>query len=103
MHGHRPHSTTNAISVDVEDYFQVQALASVYDRGIWDACEPRVEASTDRILDLFAEAGVKGTFFTLGWIAERHPGLVRRIAEAGHELASHGYCHARVDSQTPEV
>lgn len=93
----------NAMSVDVEDYFQVQALASVYGPADWDSCESRVERNTDCILEIFAGAGVKGTFFTLGWIAERHPQLVRRIAAAGHEIASHGYCHARVDSQTPEA
>jgi polysaccharide deacetylase family protein (PEP-CTERM system associated) len=94
---------TNGMSVDVEDYFQVQALASVYARYDWEACESRVERNTDLILAVFAEAEVKATFFTLGWIAERHPALIRRIAAAGHEVASHGYCHARVDSQTPEA
>jgi polysaccharide deacetylase family protein (PEP-CTERM system associated) len=92
----------NVLSVDVEDYYQVQALASVYGRARWDSCESRVERSTEAVLQVFADAGVKGTFFTLGWIAERHPALVRRIAEAGHEVASHGYQHARVDSQTRE-
>lgn len=93
---------TNAMSVDVEDYFQVQALDSVYARSDWEACETRVERNTDRLLDLFADAGIKATFFTLGWIAERHPALVRRIADAGHEVGSHGCNHLRVDSQTPE-
>jgi polysaccharide deacetylase family protein (PEP-CTERM system associated) len=69
----------------------------------WDRCESRVARSTERLLETFAEANVKATFFTLGWIAERHPALIRSITQAGHELASHGYCHARVDSQTPEV
>ena len=94
---------TNALSVDVEDYYQVQALAGVYRRADWDACESRVERNTDAILQTFADAGAKATFFTLGWIAERHPDLVRRIVAQGHELASHGYAHARVDSQTPEA
>jgi len=94
---------TNALSVDVEDYFQVQALASVFPRSAWDGCPSRVERNTERLLQLFDDAGVKGTFFTLGWIAERHPALVRRIAEGGHEVASHGYEHARVDGQTPEA
>jgi polysaccharide deacetylase family protein (PEP-CTERM system associated) len=94
---------TNALSVDVEDYFQVQALASVFPRRAWNDCDSRVERNTDRLLQLFDDAKVKGTFFTLGWIAERHPALVRRIAEAGHEVASHGYEHARVDSQSPEA
>lgn len=93
----------NALSVDVEDYYQVQALAGVYRRADWDACESRVERNTDAILQIFADAGAHATFFTLGWIAERHPGLVRRIVAQGHELASHGYSHARVDSQTPEA
>lgn len=96
-----PDAITNALSVDVEDYFQVQALAGAYQRSGWDACESRVERNTDAILQTFADAGAKATFFTLGWIAERHPDLVRRIVAQGHELASHGYCHARVDSQTP--
>jgi polysaccharide deacetylase family protein (PEP-CTERM system associated) len=91
----------NGLSVDVEDYFQVQALASVYPRSGWDGCESRVERNTQLILDLFSEAAVKATFFTLGWIAERHPALIRRIAEAGHEVASHGFSHVRVDAQRP--
>lgn len=94
---------TNALSVDVEDYFQVQALAPVFPRSAWEHCPSRVERNTERLLALFDDAGVKATFFTLGWIAERHPGLIRRIAENGHELASHGYEHARVDSQTPDA
>jgi polysaccharide deacetylase family protein (PEP-CTERM system associated) len=94
---------TNALSVDVEDYFQVQALAPVFPRAAWDGCPSRVEGNTERLLQLFDDARVKASFFTLGWIAERHPRLVRRIAEAGHELASHGYEHARVDSQSPEA
>ena len=93
----------NAMTVDVEDYFQVQAFANVIDRGTWDAIPCRVEANMDHILQAFDRAGVKGTFFTLGWIADRHPGVVRAIVAAGHELASHGYGHARADGQTPEV
>lgn len=96
-----PSRLKNALSVDVEDYFQVQALEAAYPRRVWPDCPSRVERNTEVILDTFAEAGVKGTFFTLGWIAERHPRLVRKIAEAGHEVASHGYQHERVDSQTP--
>ncbi|HEY2837196.1 MAG TPA: XrtA system polysaccharide deacetylase [Rhizomicrobium sp.] len=92
----------NALSVDVEDYFQVQALADAYGREDWENCESRVERNTDALLEIFAEAGVKGTFFTLGWIAERHPQVVRAIVAGGHEIASHGYCHFRVDSQSPE-
>ncbi|HVV26476.1 MAG TPA: XrtA system polysaccharide deacetylase [Rhizomicrobium sp.] len=92
----------NGLSVDVEDYYQVQALARAYPRGEWDRCASRVERNTQAILEIFGQAGVKATFFTLGWIAERHPGVVRAIVQAGHELASHGYCHMRVDSQPPE-
>ena len=91
----------NAMTVDVEDYFQVQAFAGVIDRSQWDSIPCRVEANTDRVLQQFDRAGVLGTFFTLGWVAERYPGIVHRIVAAGHELASHGYGHARADSQTP--
>ena len=87
----------NAMSVDVEDWFQVQAFAGVIRRADWDALPRRVEASTDRVLEAFGRAGVRATFFTLGWVAERHPALVRRIAGAGHELASHGFGHELVD------
>ena len=86
----------NALSVDVEDWFQVGAFENVIDRKNWDSLECRVERNTDDVLDLFDRAGVKGTFFTLGWIAERYPALIRRIADAGHEVASHGWDHKRV-------
>ena len=86
----------NALSVDVEDWFQVGAFETVIDRDSWEARERRVEHNTDAVLCLFDEAGVKATFFTLGWVAARHPALVRRIAEAGHEIASHGWDHKRV-------
>ncbi|CAK0774595.1 Chitooligosaccharide deacetylase [Azospirillaceae bacterium] len=91
----------NAMSVDVEDYFQVQALSGVVDRADWDKQPMRVERNTNRILDLFAERGVKATFFTLGWVAARFPELVRRIVADGHELASHGSEHRRADEQSP--
>jgi polysaccharide deacetylase family protein (PEP-CTERM system associated) len=91
----------NAMSVDVEDYFQVQALAGVVDRADWDSQPSRVEFNTHAVLDLFAERGVKATFFTLSWIAERHGDLVRRIVGDGHELASHGSDHKRADIQSP--
>jgi polysaccharide deacetylase family protein (PEP-CTERM system associated) len=91
----------NAMSVDVEDYFQVQALAGVVDRASWDDQPSRVERNTHAILDLFAEQGVKATFFTLGWIAGRHLDLVRRMVGDGHELASHGSAHRRADDQSP--
>jgi len=93
----------NALSVDVEDYFQVQAFANNVDRASWDGRESRVERNTDNVLQLFADAGVHGTFFTLGWVAERHPDLIRRIVDQGHELASHGYAHFRADEQSPEA
>lgn len=86
----------NGLSVDVEDWFQVGAFENVIARGEWDSIRTRVESNVDRIIDLFAEADVRATFFTLGWVAKRHPAMIRRIAEAGHEIASHGYDHARV-------
>ncbi|HMG47491.1 MAG TPA: XrtA system polysaccharide deacetylase [Allosphingosinicella sp.] len=86
----------NALSVDVEDWFQVGAFETVIARDAWETLPRRVERNTDAVLALFDEAGVKATFFTLGWIAERHPALIRRIAEAGHEIASHGWDHKRV-------
>ncbi len=93
----------NALSVDVEDYFQVGAFEKVIARDAWEAMPRRVEANTDAVLALFAEAGVKATFFTLGWVAERHPALIGRIVAAGHELASHGWDHVRVFTMTPET
>lgn len=86
----------NALSVDVEDWFQVGAFETVIDRASWDRIPRRVERNTDNVLALFEEAGVKATFFTLGWVAERHSALIRRISEAGHEVASHGWDHRRV-------
>lgn len=93
--------TANAMSVDVEDYFHAAALGTAAPRDRWDDMEARVEASTYRTLALFEEAGVKATFFTLGWVAERFPSLVRDIAGAGHEIASHGYRHHRVGELSP--
>lgn len=86
----------NALSVDVEDWFQVGAFEKVISRADWETLPRRVEQNTGRCLDLFAAARVKATFFTLGWVAARHPKLIRRIAEAGHEVASHGWDHRRV-------
>ena len=86
----------NGLSVDVEDWFQVGAFEKVISRDDWGGLADRVERNCAVILDMFAAAGVKGTFFTLGWVAERHPALMRRIVDAGHELASHGWDHARV-------
>jgi polysaccharide deacetylase family protein (PEP-CTERM system associated) len=90
----------NAMTVDVEDYFQVEALSSAVPRKDWDAMPSRVERNTDRLLELFARSRVKATFFVLGWIAERHPAMIRRIVASGHELASHGVQHDRADRQT---
>jgi polysaccharide deacetylase family protein (PEP-CTERM system associated) len=89
------------MTVDVEDYFQVYAFFHCIPRESWDRYACRIEANVDRILEQFATAGVSATFFTLGWIAERHPAMVRRIVDAGHELASHGYDHRRVDAMDP--
>jgi polysaccharide deacetylase family protein (PEP-CTERM system associated) len=86
---------TNALTIDVEDYFQVSAFAPYIARADWDRRECRVERNVERILQLLADSGTRATFFTLGWIAERHPQLVRRIVEGGHELASHGWGHQR--------
>jgi polysaccharide deacetylase family protein (PEP-CTERM system associated) len=93
----------NALSVDVEEWFQVGAFERTIDRADWDGLESRVEANTSRVLDLFAAAGVTATFFTLGWVAARCPGLIRRIADAGHEVASHGWDHRRVFTMDPEA
>lgn len=92
----------NAMSVDVEDWFQVGAMERTIRREDWDRLELRVERNTDAVLALFAEANVSATFFTLGWVAERCPSLIRRIVAAGHELASHGWGHARVSTFTPQ-
>jgi polysaccharide deacetylase family protein (PEP-CTERM system associated) len=96
-----PERVMNAMTVDVEDYFQVSAFEQAVNRKDWDRMQCRVEGNTHRILDLFAENNVKATFFMLGWVAERYPGLVRRIVDDGHELASHGYSHVRVTQQQP--
>src|SRR5579862_5975403 len=102
-----PHSTgtslLNAFSVDVEDYFQVAALASAIPRESWSTREYRVEANTDVILQLCEEKRVRGTFFILGWVAEKSPHLVKRIASAGHEIACHGFSHQLIYRQTQEV
>jgi polysaccharide deacetylase family protein (PEP-CTERM system associated) len=94
-------SIVNALTIDVEDYFQVSAFEPHVRRSEWDAMECRVERNVERILALLADANVKATFFTLGWIAERYPALIRRLADAGHELASHGFRHERASAQAP--
>ena len=86
---------TNALTIDVEDYFQVSAMAPYIRRDEWDSRECRVERNVDRILALLDQHHTKATFFTLGWVAERYPAMVRRIVDQGHELASHGYGHQR--------
>ncbi len=91
----------NAMTVDVEDYFQVQAFAGCVKREDWDSLPCHVEANTDRILTQFAENNTVGTFFTLGWVAARYPALIRRIVDAGHELASHGHGHQLVHQLSP--
>jgi len=95
--------TVNAFSVDVEDWYQVADFDAVVGFADWDRHESRVARNTDRILALCDEAGVRGTFFVLTWNAERHPEIVRRIAAAGHEIASHGYAHRLIYEQTPET
>jgi polysaccharide deacetylase family protein (PEP-CTERM system associated) len=100
----RPRSaSTNALTIDVEDYFQVEAFANHLPRTHWDRWECRVERNVDRILQLLSDADVRATFFTLGWVAERYQPLIRRIVGAGHELASHGFSHERADRQDPQV
>lgn len=92
----------NAFTVDVEDYFQVGAFAEVIKPEEWSRWPCRIEASMDKLLSLLDEYGVTATFFTLGWIAQHYPRLVRQIVDNGHELASHGYAHQRVYQQTPD-
>ncbi|WOJ95060.1 DUF3473 domain-containing protein [Congregibacter variabilis] len=92
----------NAMTVDVEDYFQVSAMEGAVSRSSWDTTPLRVEHNVARILELFAKHDIKATFFTLGWIAERCPDMVRSIVASGHELASHGWEHQRVTQQTPQ-
>ncbi|MFQ5773763.1 MAG: XrtA system polysaccharide deacetylase [Kiloniellaceae bacterium] len=92
----------NAMTVDVEDYFQVSAFADKVAHSEWDLYPNRVERNVEAVLQIFADHGVRATFFTLGWIAKRHPALVGRIVAGGHELASHGFQHVRVHEQTPE-
>lgn len=98
-----PRKILNAMSVDVEDYFQVSAFAPHVSRSAWESTPLRVEANMDRILELFERHNIKATFFTLGWVAERLPGMIRRMVAEGHELASHGWEHTRVSAQQPET
>lgn len=96
------HAVINGLSVDVEDWFQVGAFEDVIERGTWGELDDRVDRNTREILDMFDAVGAKATFFTLGWVAQRHRGLLRDIADAGHEIASHGWDHARVFTMTRE-
>ncbi len=93
----------NAMSIDVEDYFHVSVFDGLVPRTEWDRMESRVEANTRRLLDIFDEYGVRSTFFVLGWVGERFPGLVQEIAARRHEIASHGYAHRLIYDQTPEA
>lgn len=93
----------NALTVDVEDYFHVSAFASIVERSAWLDFEPRFERNTQKLLDMFAQRGVHGTFFVLGWVAAQSPSLIRRIFDEGHEVACHGMTHELVYRQTPEV
>jgi polysaccharide deacetylase family protein (PEP-CTERM system associated) len=97
-----PSRIVNAMTVDVEDYFHVAALAEAIERKDWDSHVPRVDANTRRMLDIFDDAGVRATFFVLGWVTERFPALVREIDARGHEVACHGWSHKLVYTQTPE-
>ena len=92
----------NALTIDVEDYYQVSAFESLVRFENWERYESRVERNTSRLLDLFDAHATHATFFVLGWVAERHPSLVRAIHGRGHEVASHGYAHQRIYTQTPE-
>ena len=97
-----PGEKINAMSVDVEDYFQVSAFESHVERQSWEATPLRVERNVEKLLELFEGRNIRATFFTLGWIAQRAPGMVRRIVEGGHEVASHGWEHVRATEQSPD-
>lgn len=96
-----PSTMRNALTIDVEDYFHVSAFSGRIQRTLWDRLPGRVERDVDIILAMLDEHGTKATFFVLGWVAQRHPRLVRRIRDEGHEIASHGYAHERATSQAP--
>lgn len=96
-----PDPVINAMTIDVEDYFHVSVFDGLISREKWNGMESRVTRNTDRLLQIFDDAGVKATFFILGWVAERFGDLVRRIATSGHEVASHGYAHRLIYDQTP--
>lgn len=92
----------NLLTVDVEDYYQVESFSHLVPRDAWDGMEPRVESNTRKVLNLLSAASVRATFFVLGWVAERHPQLVKDIADRGHEIASHGYDHRMLTECSPE-
>lgn len=94
---------SNALTIDVEDYYQVAAFSNIVEYKEWDRHESRVEKNTFHILQLFSDADVKATFFVLGWVAARHPGIVREIVNQGHEIACHGYSHQLIYRQSPDV
>lgn len=96
-----PGKIINALSIDVEDYFQVSAFEAIISRDAWDSLPCRVERNTDRLIGILENADVKATFFVLGWVAERYPSLVRGLVHNGHEIASHGYAHVRATEQEP--
>lgn len=100
---HQAGAIVNGMSVDVEEWFQVGAFEHTIDKSDWDDLQSRVVGNTSAVLDLFSECGVRATFFTLGWVAARHPALIRRIVDGGHEIASHGWDHQRVFTMKPEV
>jgi polysaccharide deacetylase family protein (PEP-CTERM system associated) len=93
----------NMLTIDVEEHFHASVFEGTIARDRWDRLESRVSASTDRLLEMLERAGVRATFFVLGWVAERYPTLVRRIAVCGHEIASHGYAHGLIYNDTPEA
>ena len=98
----RDGSVVNAMTIDVEDYFQVSAFAPYIDRARWDSMPCRVERNVNAILEILDERRTQATFFTLGWMAERYRDMVRSIVAQGHELASHGYAHQRATDQSPQ-
>src|SRR6185369_11014265 len=102
IQGYNVRQRVNAMTIDVEDYFQVSAFEKHIEYADWDSKELRVVRNVKRILDLLAKNDVKATFFVLGWIAKRCPEMVREIADAGHEIASHGFNHTRVTQQEPK-
>ncbi len=93
---------TNALSIDVEEYFQVEAFAKVVSQADWERFEPRVVQNTEKILGLLDRFGLKATFFCLGWVAQRYPGLIKNIVNKGHEIASHGFSHTPLFRLTPQ-